>query len=202
MDSALLVYYQSPATDPHAIACFTLANHVMSSSFFHELRTRQQLGYVVGTGNLPLNRHPGLIFYVQSPVAGPRHLLDAIELFIDDFYLVLLELSEQAWQQSKQGLIHQLKEKDANLRTRSQRLWVSIGSHDFDFDQREKVVGKLEQMSRADLIRFVRSLRSATADRLVLYSYGGAHRQSEAIEEPHIEDLASFQAQSPLFTTD
>ena len=32
------------------------------------LRTQQQLGYVVGTGNLPLNRHPGLVFYIQSPL--------------------------------------------------------------------------------------------------------------------------------------
>lgn len=42
---------------------------------------------------------------------GPRHLLDAIELFIDDFYLVLLELSETVWQQSKQGLIHRSRKK-------------------------------------------------------------------------------------------
>ncbi len=202
MDSALLVYYQSSDSNPYAIACYTLANHVMSSSFFHELRTRQQLGYVVGTGNLPLNRHPGLIFYIQSPVTGPRHLLDAIELFIDDFHLILLELSEQAWQQSKQGLIHQLKEKDANLRTRSQRLWVSIGSHDFEFDQREKVVSVLEQMSRADLIRFVRSLRSATADRVILYSVGDAHLQSDPMEGSHIESVSDYQASRPFFTTD
>ena len=87
----------------------------MSSTFFHELRTRQQLGYVVGTGNLPLNRHPGLLFYVQSPVAGPLNLLEAIELFIDDFPLVMMELSEQAWQESKQGLLGQLRERDTNL---------------------------------------------------------------------------------------
>ena len=138
---------------------------------------------MVGTGNLPLNRHPGLIFYIQSPVVGPRHLLDAIELFIDDFHLILLELTEQAWQESKQGLLSQLREKDANLRTRSQRLWVSIGSRDFSFNQRERVAVELEQMTRADLIRFIRSLRSDRADRLILCSYGEAHRQGERIKE-------------------
>lgn len=201
MDSALLVYYQAARTRPLDIALYTLANHIISSTFFHELRTRQQLGYVVGTGNLPLNRHPGLIFYIQSPVVGPRHLLDAIELFIDDFHLILLELTEQAWQESKQGLLSQLREKDANLRTRSQRLWVSIGSRDFSFNQRERVAVELEQMTRADLIRFIRSLRSDRADRLILCSYGEAHRQGERIEEGFvIRDLNAFRLASRMFT--
>ena len=201
MDSALLVYYQARRTRPLDIALFTLANHIISSTFFHELRTRQQLGYVVGTGNLPLNRHPGLIFYIQSPVVGPRHLLDAIELFIDDFHLILLELSEQAWQESKQGLLSQLREKDANLRTRSQRLWVSIGSRDFSFNQRERVIRELELMTRADLIRFIRTLRSARADRLILCSYGEAHRHSERISEGvFIRDLNAFRLASRMFS--
>ncbi|GAL05578.1 protease III precursor [Photobacterium aphoticum] len=51
-DSALLMYYQSRAITPRKIAIYTLANHLMSTTFFHELRTRQQLGYMVGTANL------------------------------------------------------------------------------------------------------------------------------------------------------
>lgn len=199
-DSALLIYYQSPSSHPRDIACFTLANHLLASTFFHELRTRQQLGYVVGTGNLPLNRHPGLILYIQSPVAGPQELLDAIELFIDDFYLVLMELSEQTWQESKHGLLGQLQEKDANLRTRSQRLWVSVGSRDFHFNQREKVAEAVAHMSRAEMIRFLRSLRSSRADRVILCSYGDPHQDGSRIQEGElIEDLESFQRHSRKF---
>ncbi len=91
---------------------------------------------MVGAGNLPLNRHPGLIFYIQSPVAGPQILLDAVEEFIDLFPLAMLEFTEQQWQESKAGLQAQLSERDANLRSRGQRLWVSIGNKDLGFDQR------------------------------------------------------------------
>ncbi len=75
-----------------------------------------------------LNRHPGLIFYIQSPVAGPQILLDAVEEFIDLFPLAMLELTARQWQDSKAGLQAQLSERDANLRSRGQRLWVSIGN--------------------------------------------------------------------------
>ncbi len=58
---------------------------------------------MVGTANLPLNRHPGLILYIQSPVAAPAQLSEAIDDFTNAFALVLLELNEAQWQASKQG---------------------------------------------------------------------------------------------------
>lgn len=198
-DSALLVYYQSPVVRARDIACFTLANHIMSSTFFHELRTRQQLGYVVGSGNLPLNRHPGLIFYIQSPVAGPQILLDAIEEFIDLFPLAMLELTEEQWQASKAGLQAQLSERDTNLRTRGQRLWVSIGNKDLGFDQRERVHDEVGKLTRADLIRFITRLRSRTSDRLILCSYGQGHQHDERISGQLIDDTREFRLSARKF---
>lgn len=80
-DSAIVVYYQSHEVSPRSIALYSLANHLMSATFFHEIRTKQQLGYMVGTGNMPLNRHPGLILYVQSPSAPPSELIRSIDEF-------------------------------------------------------------------------------------------------------------------------
>ena len=100
----------------------------------------------------------------------------------------------------RQGLLSQLQEKDANLRTRSQRLWVSIGSRDFHFDQRERVAEALAAMSRAELVRFLRSLRSSQADRVILCSYGDEHQQGEhIIDGEEIEDLELFQRHSRKF---
>ncbi len=199
-DSALITYYQAMHTTPMHIARFTLANHIMSTTFFHELRTKQQLGYVVGSGNLPLNRHPGIIFYVQSPVAGPVQLLEAIDEFINAFPLMMLELPEYQWQASKQGLISQISEKDTNLKSRSQRYWISIGNKDWHFDQRQQVVKALETMTKADLIRFIVGLKSRIADRLILCSYGDAHKNQEKLSNGHfIWDQGEFQLMSRKF---
>lgn len=175
-DSAVLIYYQSQGREPHDVALFTLAHHLISATFFNELRTKQQLGYVVGSGNMPLNRHPGLIFYVQSPQVGPAKLLDAIDDFFNAFFLVLLELNEQQWQASKQGLIAQIEEPDANLRSHAQRLWSSIGNKDRLFLQRKNVLASLQKLQRADMVKFVvEKLKPRTADRLIMHSCGTAH---------------------------
>ena len=181
-DSALLMYYQSRETTPRKIAIYTLANHLMSTTFFHELRTRQQLGYMVGTANLPLNRHPGLILYIQSPVAAPTQLLEAIDEFTNAFALVLLELNEAQWQASKQGLIAQVSEPDTNLRARAQRFWVSIGNKDNEFNQRQKVIEALEAITRADMVKFIVDVvKPRTSNRIVMHCQGQAHSNLEPL---------------------
>ncbi|WED20980.1 insulinase family protein [Vibrio sp. JC009] len=181
-DSAIVIYYQSPDIDPKSVALYTLANHLMSATFFHEIRTKQQLGYMVGTGNMPLNRHPGLVLYVQSPKAAPKDLLSAIDEFLNAFYMVLLELNEYQWHSSKRGLWNQIAAPDNNLRGRAQRFWVAIGNKDFDFDNRERVLKELKELSRADMIRFVVNiLKPRTASRLVLHSKGNSHEKDASL---------------------
>lgn len=70
----------------------------------------------------------------------------------------------------------------------------------FSFRQRELVTTELEQLSRADFIRFIRSLRSSQADRVVLYSQGEAHQENtNEMEGVHIDYLAEFQQTSAQF---
>ncbi|WP_133407521.1 insulinase family protein [Parashewanella tropica] len=201
-DSAILVYFQSEHTSIENMALFSLLNHTMSSSFFHELRTQKQLGYMVGTNYLPLNRHPGMIFYIQSPNSGPQILLDEIDNFISDFSYTVMQLTDAQWRQTKDGLISQLMEHDPNLKTRSQRYWTSIGNKDYEFNQREQVVNEISQLTRAELIRFlIDKMKTNSKDRVVLYSCGAEHQEYEIMASELIpKDLDTFKQNSVRFT--
>ncbi|WP_413284850.1 insulinase family protein [Vibrio sp. MA40-2] len=194
-DSAIVVYYQSQDTSPDNIAMYTLANHLMSAAFFNEIRTKQQLGYMVGTGNMPLNRHPGLVLYIQSPKYAPKELLAAIDDFLNAFYMVLLELNESQWQSSKKGLRNQIATPDNNLRSRAQRFWVAIGNKDHTFDQKEQVIQKLDTLSRVDMIRFVVNiLKPRTATRLIMHSKGNNHLNANPLSVgTEIDCIEAFQ---------
>ena len=194
-DSAIVVYYQCEETQPRDIALYSLANHLMSATFFHEIRTKQQLGYMVGTGNLPLNRHPGMVLYVQSPNAAPTELIRSIDEFLNAFYMVLLELNEYQWHSSKRGLWNQIATPDTTLRGRAQRLWVAIGNKDVGFDQREKVLQELKSLTRTDMIRFVvNELKPRTANRLIMHTQGKAHQDVEKLSLGHeIGSIEEFQ---------
>ncbi|GAB2665436.1 insulinase family protein [Vibrio panuliri] len=181
-DSAIVVYYQCDDTSAKNIALYSLANHLMSATFFHEIRTKQQLGYMVGTGNMPLNKHPGIVLYVQSPNAAPVELISSIDEFLNAFYMVLLELNEYQWHSSKRGLWNQIATPDTTLRGRAQRLWVAIGNKDEDFNQRQRVLAELKKLTRSDMIRFVvNQLKPRTANRLIMHTQGNAHQEAEPL---------------------
>ena len=200
-DSSIIVYYQSDTATPDNMAVLSLLNHTMSSTFFHELRTQRQLGYMVGTGYLPLNRYPGIIFYIQSPSTGPKILLEAIDEFIADFTYAILQITNEQWEATKTGLINQVMEHDSNLKTRSQRYWSSIGNKDFQFNQREQVVAQIATLTRSDLIKFIMNkMRTKHCDRLVLFSTGESHQDQTPLESNNmILDLRAFKLKAEQF---
>ncbi len=200
-DSSIIVYYQSSQTTPLKMALFSLLNHTMSSTFFHELRTKRQLGYMVGTGYLPLNRYPGMIFYIQSPTAGPLKLLEAIDEFIADFNYAVMQITNDQWELTKQGLINQIMEHDSNLKTRGQRYWSSIGNKDYEFNQRELVAEQIAELTRSDLIKFMmQKMRTKHGDRLILFTTGEQHRNQEQLTSDNmITDLRSFKQRAAKF---
>ncbi|MCG9731223.1 insulinase family protein [Shewanella sp. Isolate13] len=200
-DSSIIVYYQSDVTSPETMALLSLLNHTMSSTFFHELRTQRQLGYMVGTGYLPLNRYPGIIFYIQSPTSGPQLLLEAIDEFIADFAYAILQLTNQQWESTKHGLINQIMVKDSSLKTRGQRYWSSIGNKDYQFNQKELVAEQIKLLTRADLIKFImQKMRTKHCDRLVLFSTGESHQDQVPLEsDKMITDLRAFKQDAEQF---
>ncbi|MCL1125669.1 insulinase family protein [Shewanella surugensis] len=197
-DSSIIVYYQSPVTNINTMSTFSLLNHTMSSSFFHELRTQRQLGYMLGTGYLPLNRYPGMIFYIQSPTRSPLQLLEAIDQFIADFTYAIMQITQEEWEKTKQGLIKQLMEQDTNLKSRSQHYWASIANKDYGFNQREKVAEHITHITRAELIKFmVTKMRTKHADRLVLFNTGENHQALPPLTaNKMITDLRLFKQQA------
>ncbi|WP_299496228.1 insulinase family protein [uncultured Shewanella sp.] len=203
-DSSIIVYYQSSVTNINTMGIFSLLNHTMSSSFFHELRTQRQLGYMLGTGYLPLNRYPGMIFYIQSPSRSPLQLLEAIDQFIADFTYAIMQITQKDWEKTKQGLIKQLLEQDTNLKSRSQRYWASIANQDYLFNQREKVANFIADVSRAELIRFIMTkMRTQYADRLVLFNTGQKHQDLPPLKTDNmIEDLRIFKQNTHTLSRD
>lgn len=199
-DSAILVYYQSRSSELRKMAMFCLLNHAISSDFFHELRTKQQLGYMVGTSYVPMNRCPGIIFYIQSPVTGPLQLLESIDQFISDFGYALMQISASQWEETQQALASQILDQDNNLKAKAQRAWVSIGGKDHDFDQRQQIADILVTIDRADLIRFMMErMRIKSPNRLVLYTSGSAHAPMTALPGANqITDLAEFKEEANL----
>ena len=74
-DHAMVIYYQAQTSDVNEKVKLMALNHLINQDYFNELRTTQQLGYLVGTGYAPFNTRAGIAFYIQSPKFEAQTLL-------------------------------------------------------------------------------------------------------------------------------
>ncbi|MBA3988336.1 MAG: peptidase M16 [Idiomarina sp.] len=182
-DHAVALFCQGQSISDLEKAAFLLLNHIISPSFFNQLRTEQQLGYMVGNSYVPMNGRPGLLFYVQSPHTVLAELERAIESFIEDFCAQLPQLPEALWQDAKHSVVSQLTDADPNLRIRAQRFWTSISIDDVKFDLAKRMAALIDEMSLASLTDIARQRLLAQSARLWLTCTQG--NDSQAGQQNH-----------------
>jgi insulysin len=156
-DEAAVIYVQAPSASTRDVALTILFEQLIAAPFFNQLRTEKQLGYLVGSGYLPYNRHPGIALYIQSPNQQAHDLVTAIKQF-------LMQLANEidkyqvVWPSLCNAVIRQFNEPDTHLNMRSQRFWVAIGHKDYHFQHHQKMTECLRQLTFADLAAFAKAL--------------------------------------------
>ncbi len=172
-DASVAFYIQDEQPGINARAQSALAAQLMKQAFFTELRTEQQLGYAVFARDTPFRDQGGLSFIVQSPVASPAALEQAILTFLDTRPNAVRDLSEEAFAQHKAGLISDLTERDKNLRQRSQRLWRDLDLGYTNFDSNQQLADAVGDLTQAAMVDFMAKLKQrAHRQRLIIYSMG------------------------------
>ncbi len=172
-DAALVLFVQNAATGLAGRAQDLLATQLLRQAFFTELRTERQLGYVVAALERADWDRSGIGFVVQSPVASPAALEQAVLRFLDGRIPALQALPAADFAAHKAGLISDLTEKDANLGDRTGRLWnnVRLGFTSFDYNQ--QLADQVASLTKPAMLDFLRELRDqAGSKRLLIYSLG------------------------------
>lgn len=199
-DHACVLYTPFTDKDDQAIALTMITTHILSPLFFQQMRTEKQYGYLVGVGFVPINRYPGIAFYIQSPQCDAFTLAQAMDDFISESLIVLDEITPDHWQHLLQGLSNQLLEKDHNLRIKSQRFWAAICNKDEGFDQKEKLLEAVLSLTLLQVKLFVKEklVSACKPDRFILYSDSGSLEEAKKPAGETICDIDAFIKASPL----
>lgn len=197
-DAAVVLYLQAPSQSVEEIAQCMVLEQMLAAPFFNALRTEQQLGYVVGTGYVPHNQHPGIAFYVQSPDYGPTPILEAITTFLFQ-QLEEIDFYRFYWPTIQKNLLKQLEERDLTLSMKSQRLWVSLGTHDLAFDRNIKLAECIASLTFERIQEYAHALAERThCGELILFSEG-KHEPISSVAEQTITSISEFKRQASYF---
>ncbi len=172
-DASMVLHVQDPDDSFASRARSALATQILYQSYFQQLRTEQQLGYVVSITNQPIAKRGGLSFIVQSPNTSSAGLEQATLEFVDTFVAGWSDISDEEFEMHKSGLINRLLEQPKNLNERSQRYWADLTDEWYTFDSREQVAGMVAELSRADMQAFFQRLqRQLQTERLLIFTQG------------------------------
>lgn len=152
-------------------AYFSILRKLISSPFYQELRTNQQLGYIVGAQDLSIRNTPILGLLVQSPNNDTLTIINAIEAFLDEQRSRLPNVSEKEFSQAKNALLSELKMTAKNLSDNALNEWHQIAKPDPDFLTREEWINSVEKIQREDFIEFInRKLQSTDTTKIIIHN--------------------------------
>lgn len=115
-------------------ARLSLVAQIMQEPCFDQLRTKEQLGYLVFSGIRKQVGCMGLRFIIQSE-KDTIYLENRIEAFLDHLKNLIENLTEKEYQSHVNSLIADKMEKDKNMSQEGIRYWSEIQFGYFDFEQ-------------------------------------------------------------------
>ncbi|KAF9285850.1 Insulinase (Peptidase M16) [Mortierella alpina] len=120
---------------------------IIQEPCFNQLRTIEQLGYIVTSGVRQHGSTIGLKIAVQSE-RDPMHVEARIEEFLSSRVATMLEeMSEQRFTKQVYSLIQKKLEKDKNLKEETARVWGHITSGFYHFEETKEDVEELKKLS-------------------------------------------------------
>ncbi|WP_338041433.1 insulinase family protein [Marinomonas foliarum] len=152
-------------------AYFAILKKLISSPFYQELRTNQQLGYIVGAQDLSIRKTPILGLLIQSPNKDTLTLVTAMEDFIQEQKERLPNLSDEEFYQAKNALLSELKMTAKNLSDNALNEWHQIAKPAPDFQTKEEWIENVEKIEIKDFLAFIkRKFESADTAKIIIHN--------------------------------
>ena len=139
---ALLNFYQCGPKQTRENMLLELTHQIIKEACFDQLRTKEQLGYIVFSGVRRSNGAQGLRVIVQSD-RHPDYLDQRIEAFLLSLEDKLDKMEETEFQQHVEALASKRLEKPKKLGVRNGRFWSEILSQHYNFDRDQIEVSSL-----------------------------------------------------------
>ena len=142
-----------PYSDLLLRAHLLLFSQLTDEQGFDQLRTKEQLGYIVWTGTKLTETTMGYRVIIQSE-RDPIYLENRINAFLAQAGTKLASMTDAEFEGHRKSLINKRLEKVKNLDQESSRFWNYISSEYFNFYQVDVDVQNISTLTKSDLQAF------------------------------------------------
>lgn len=142
-----------PTVNAHVIV--DVIGVILSERFYEDLRTKQQLGYIVSCGVKTLSESRNLSFLVQSSTTPVEKLTSEILKFISNAKRNYLEpMTPSEIESLTKGIILRKTQPDKKLASEATRNWNEIATGRLQFDRREQEARALLTLRKDEILNY------------------------------------------------
>jgi len=191
LNSALEIYFQVGTDQSENWLLLALLAQLLEQPFYNELRTKQQLGYIVSSSVTESSGVRGLVFAVQSQVLGPPEIEQRVDAFLESFRKSLEILPQSEIDANLDSLATQAVDVDKRAAQQAARFWSEISQGRYDYGRPWRVAERLRGLNRAKLVAFYDSFIAPDGEqrrRLATHVYAMRGAPASPCVEPIRDD--------------
>jgi insulysin len=165
-----------PDDTPATRAAALVLSNFLSEPFYSELRTKQQLGYIVGANTSGSLRQRYFTFVIQASGYAPDDLRTRAETFIATLPAALAALGNDEWTTLVAGARSTLEEKPKNIADKAESFFSLAYSYDGEWDRRQAALAALTTLTKDQAAALLtRTLAPETARRRTILLHSKNH---------------------------
>jgi insulysin len=197
-DAVVAWYLQGAGNSVQDRAATKLSAQIMKSGFFQQLRTEQQLGYIVSAFSWVQHDVPGLLMLVQSPSSDAKAVAQAME----DFMQALEgEMNTEKFERHKAALISDVLQPDKNMWERAEFYWQSIAKRQLDFGSRVALADAIEELTLESWLDYYKEVYLNHRHSLQAVA-PGKWGQLPEVDGPSLSSPKSVKEGRPVYTVE
>ncbi|RBR05200.1 uncharacterized protein FIESC28_11410 [Fusarium coffeatum] len=157
-------FYAGSRDDREICAKTMLLGEMLHVLVFDQLRTKEQLGYILFSGPGAFSTTYGFYFLIQSEMT-PEFLDARIEAFLMRYAHTLEKMTENEFEGHKRSLINKKLEKVINFDQEWVRHWSQITNERYDFELAQRDAAQIKLLTKLEVVEFYSRLLNPTSTR-------------------------------------
>ncbi|KAJ2077677.1 metalloprotease [Coemansia sp. RSA 988] len=189
-NAVVVTIYCGPASSMKDVMVVNMLRRILRGPFFEQLRTNEQLGYIVTSLNRDHDSGKEMLMLMVQSESNPVYLTQRIDRFIRDFRQNILEYSTEDFNALVDAVVSTKNEPLRTIDEEAELFWSSIKSGDYDFDRNREEISCLQQLNKEDLLEaWDKYINPETATE---YTRVDSHLWSAKLSYPTDKDLSSY----------
>ncbi|KAI3336404.1 peptidase M16 inactive domain-containing protein [Xylariaceae sp. AK1471] len=182
-----------------------LLDQIIHEPAFDQLRTKEQLGYIVFSGLRGSATTYGFRFIIQSERTS-EYLESRIDSFLQAQATAIREMTDANFESHKRSVVVKRLEKLKNLDQETGRHWAQISNEYYDFDAAQQDATQVEKLTKSEMIDFYTTFidpasptRAKLVVQLIAQGVGSKPEDAEAKKEEPTQPILN--GTKPLLIT-